>query len=203
VRKAFKTAIAGAVMCTVATQAWAAAAPCARPIEMQAIRTAAIQQELMVAALSCDAVPRYNQFVTHFQGDLQAADRALQAFFRRMNARTGTADYHAFKTRMANASSRKSIAHITNFCDGAEALFVTALDTGPVTLATFVSAQSGFGGDAFSACDPNAPVIAYEAPPPREPPTIAMIPRMKPVMIVEPARGLVLRTSLDLSASAF
>jgi hypothetical protein len=189
-------------MCSVAANAWAAGAQCARPQELQAMKTAAVQQELMVAALSCNAVPRYNQFVTAFQGELQASDRALQAFFRRLNARSGTADYHAFKTRMANASSMKSIAHITNFCDAANVMFVTALDSGPVTLAAFLSGQNGFGSDQYSVCE-NMPVMAREPVPDAEPPAIAMIPRMKPVMIVEPARGLVLRTSLDFSAAQF
>jgi hypothetical protein len=201
-RKGLKSAVLAAAMCAVTTNAWAAGAQCARPQELQAIKTAAVQQELMVAALSCDAVPRYNQFVTAFQSDLQASDRALQAFFRRLNARTGTADYHAFKTRMANASSRKSIAHITNFCDGANAMFVTALDSGPVTLAAFLSGQPSFGGDDYSVCE-NMPIMAREPVPDAVPPTVAMIPRMKPVMIVEPARGLVLRTSLDFSAETF
>ena len=72
---------------------------------MTAIKAAAVQQRLMVAALSCDAAQLYNRFVTSYQRELQASDRALQNFFRRLNGKTGTEDYHAFKTRLANASS--------------------------------------------------------------------------------------------------
>src|SRR5579863_3853799 len=102
------TCMAGNVM--AATQAG-----CARPEDMSAVRTAAIQQRLMVAALSCDAAHLYNNFVSQYQKDLQASDRALQNFFRRLNGRTGTDDYHAFKTRLANASSMQSIGDITGY----------------------------------------------------------------------------------------
>jgi hypothetical protein len=184
----------------MSANAMAAGAPCTRPQELEAIKTAAVQQELMVAALSCNATPRYNQFVTTFQGALQASDRALQAFFRRVAGRGGTAAYHAFKTRMANAASRRSIAHITNFCDGAENMFVAALDSGQPNLASFLSSQNSLEAQQYSVCD-NLPVMAeYE---PATPPAIVTLPRRKPGQVVTPALGLTLRTSLDLTAVSF
>jgi hypothetical protein len=184
----------------MSTNAWAAGGPCTAPRELDAIKTASVQQELMVAALSCNASPRYNQFVTTFQTALQASDRALQAFFRRTAGRGGTAAYHAFKTRMANAASRKSITHITNFCDAAEAMFVTALDSGPTDLAVFLSAQPSLEADQYSVCD-NLPVMAfYET---ATPPAFVALPRRKPSQVVVPAMGLTLRSSLDLTAISF
>ena len=44
----------------------------------------------MVAALSCNAIQVYNDFVHAYQKELQASDRALQNFFRRLNGATGT-----------------------------------------------------------------------------------------------------------------
>jgi hypothetical protein len=184
----------------MSTNAWAAGAPCTAPRELEAIKTAAVQQELMVAALSCNATPRYNQFVTTFQEALQASDRALQAFFRRTEGRGATAAYHAFKTRMANAASRKSIAHITNYCDGAEVMFVSALDSGPPNLAGFLSAQPSAEADQYSVCD-NLPVMTFAEL--ATPPTFVSLPRLKPSQVVAPALGLTLRTSLDLTAVSF
>jgi hypothetical protein len=134
-------ALALALSCAAAT-AWAQGATCARPNEAMALHTAAVQQQLMVAALSCDAIPLYNQFVTAYQKDLFAQDKAIQAYFKRLNAKTGTADYHAFKTKMANNSSRTSIAQITDYCTKAKEMFATALaaENRP-TLAAFVSSQ--------------------------------------------------------------
>ena len=38
--------------------------------EAMALQAAAVQQQLMVAALSCDAIPLYNHFVTAYQTEL-------------------------------------------------------------------------------------------------------------------------------------
>jgi len=200
VRRRLRTAVAVVAICSVSTNAWAADVPCTAAQELAAIKTASVQQELMVAALSCNATPRYNQFVTTFQESLQASDRALQAFFRRVAGRGGTAAYHAFKTRMANAASRKSITHITNFCDAAEVMFVTALDSGPPNLAGFLAGQSSIEADQYSVCD-NLPIMTFAEP--ATPPAFVTIPRRKPSQVVAPALGLALRTSLDLTAVSF
>ncbi len=183
----------------MSANAWAAGATCAAPQELAAIKVADVQQELMVAALSCNATPRYNQFVTTFQSALQASDRALRAFFRRTAGRGATAAYHAFKTRLANAASRRSIAHITNFCDAAEVSFQTALDSGSVSLAGFLSTQSSLEANQYSVCE-NMPVIARAAP---TAPAVVSIPLRKPAQVVEPALALTLRDSLDLTAISF
>jgi hypothetical protein len=126
----------------IAGGAMAQGASCARPLEAAALHTASVQQQLMVAALSCNAIPLYNQFVTMYQKDLFAADKNLQAYFKRLDAAKGTSNYHAYKTKLANQSSRTSIAHMTNYCDAAQAMFQVALDpVNKTTLATFISTQ--------------------------------------------------------------
>ena len=195
-KKVLRTAVAAIAMCSVSTTAWAQNR-CAAPQELAAIKTAAIQQELMVAALSCNATPRYNQFVTTFQRALQDSDRNLRRYFQRTGG--GTAAYHAFKTRLANAASRRSIAHITNFCNAAEANFVSALDTGSVTLAGFVSTQPPMESANYSVCE-NMPIMARAA---AEPPSIVSVPQPKPSLVVAPAVGLTLRGGFDLTAVSF
>ena len=158
-----------------------------------------VKQGLMVAALSCDATPRYNQFITSFQAALQSSDRALQTFFRRTVGRGGTAAYHAFKTRLANAASRRSIAHITNFCNGAEQIFQTALDGGGnMTLAAFLTTQPSTEADQYVVCE-NVPIFAEDA----TPPAVAVIPRLKPELVVGPARGLTLRTNVGFNPTTY
>jgi hypothetical protein len=126
----------------IAGGAMAQGANCARPLEAAALHTAAVQQQLMVAALSCNAIPLYNQFVTMYQKDLFAADKSLQAYFKRLDAAKGTSNYHAYKTKLANSSSRTSIAHMTNYCDKAAEMFKVALDpANKTTLTAFISAQ--------------------------------------------------------------
>jgi len=196
----FRTAIAAVAICAVSSNALAAAAPCARPQELEALKAAAVQQELMVAALSCEATPRYNQFVTTFQAALQASDRALQTLFNRTVGRGGTAAYHAFKTRMANAASRRSITHITNFCTGAEQIFSTALDSGTHTLATFLETQPVFEeANQYAVCE-NLPVLVQED---AAPPDFLLVPRLKPLQVVAPAALLTLRPALGFTPASY
>jgi hypothetical protein len=167
----------------IASDAMAAAANCARPAEAAALHTASVQQQLMVAALSCNAIPLYNQFVTTYQKDLFAADRNLQAYFKRLDAAKGTSNYHAFKTKLANSSSRTSISHMTNFCDKAQEMFKVALaiENKP-TLSAFVDSQPYIVD--IAECEPTfrmAGAIAPEAP--------AATPVVTPAAVVTPAQG--------------
>jgi hypothetical protein len=140
-RKIVKTSAAALMLACMASNAWAAAAVasgCARPADMNALKTAAMQQRLMVAALSCGESQSYNSFVRAYQKELQASDKALQNYFRRVNAKSGTADYHAHKTRLANTNSMAVINDMTGYCSSAKASFELALNDKP-TLAVFTS----------------------------------------------------------------
>ena len=184
-RKSVKTCAAALMLTCMAGNAWAAATGCARPEDMTAIKAAAVQQKLMVAALSCDAVQLYNKFVTSYQKELQASDRSLQNFFRRLNGRTGTEDYHAFKTRLANASSMQSIGDITGYCANAKQTFEAALDSANTKLAVFVSAQTTSADNAFAPCQFRTASAAEAS----EPPEDAPVPHFKPGTIIMWARG--------------
>jgi hypothetical protein len=152
-RKLLKSSTTALMLICMTGDAWAATASsvgCANPEDMFALRTAAVQQRLMVAAFSCHAADRYNNFVTSYQKDLQASDRALQNFFLRLNAKTGIADYHSFKTRLANNSSIQSFRD-TNYCADAQTTFEAALNQ-KRSLSLFISGQTTGVDDAFSPC---------------------------------------------------
>lgn len=100
-----------------------AADACARRDDRMAMRAAALQQELMVAALTCHAVPRYNEFVLSYQKQLRSSDNALKKYFVRTSG--SQAAYHAFKTRLANQDSIRSI-HDGNYCAEAATVFDAA-----------------------------------------------------------------------------
>lgn len=180
-RKSLKTGVAGLMLACMAGNVCAATTTgCARPEEMSAVKAAAVQQRLMVAALSCDAIQLYNKFVISYQKDLQASDRALERFFRRLNGRTGTEDFHAFKTHLANASSMQSIGDITGYCASAKEVFAAALDVAKTNLTTFVSAQKTSADDAFTPCQFRTADAGDGAPAPESVPQ----PRVKPGTIV-------------------
>jgi hypothetical protein len=148
-----KTSVAALMLTCISANAWGAnAVACANPQDMSAVRVAAVQQQLMVAALTCQAVDKYNDFVLAYRKDLQASDLALQGFFRRLHGQSGTADYHAFKTRLANTSSMDSIHDIRGFCANAQAAFDTALNTGKASLAVFVAGQTTGVDGEFTPC---------------------------------------------------
>jgi len=105
----------------------ALAAPyCTRPQDAMAVQTAAVQQEMMVAALMCHDVAAYNHFVLSHRPELQDSDKALMDFFTQGNAQTGFDDYNLFKTELANASSLRSVSD-RQFCRRANADFEVAL----------------------------------------------------------------------------
>src|ERR1700744_2690794 len=114
----------------------ALAGTCARPDEALALKTAAMQQELMVAALYCNDVGLYNRFVVSYQHDLQNSDAALLAFF--VHGHGGATAYHAYKTNLANDFSLSGLHGMQSYCSAANAAFATALNPGSTpTLASF------------------------------------------------------------------
>jgi len=140
---------AAIAICFVANNA--AAGDCASPRDMAALETAAVQQRLMVAALNCGDIARYNRFVIAYQDDLQRSDDALKDFFERQ--RGGIADYHTYKTRMANEASLQSAREKDDYCAGAHAAFHEVLAARDMTLDEFVSDQSVPLGAGYAMCE--------------------------------------------------
>lgn len=106
-------------------EAWAR---CMTQEERVAAQVRAVQTELMVAALSCRAVPgrdftaHYNAFVQKHGERLIHNGRVLQGYFKaRFGAQSGSR-FDSFMTALANDLSRRSMASAT-FCDESVGLF--------------------------------------------------------------------------------
>jgi len=112
---------------------------CAQPAEVTAVAATSIQQELMVAALTCNEIAHFNQFQTSFGPELRDSDRTLMRMFKRLYGGRGEAEYHAFKTRLANNSEMRSIHGNADFCSAASLVFAAALASNKPTLGDFVS----------------------------------------------------------------
>ena len=119
----------------------ALAAGCASPAEAAALKTAVMQQELMVAALQCHETGAYNRFVMAYRPELQDSDAALKAFFVRRGGEHGEAGYDAFKTKAANLSALEQARNTDAFCADAHALFQAAL-ANRGSLMSFVESRS-------------------------------------------------------------
>jgi hypothetical protein len=154
-RRILKTSATALMLTCTGGNVWAAtvnSAGCASSEEMFAVRAAAVQQRLMVAAFSCHAIKLYNRFVTTYQKDLQVSDHALQNFFRRLDGSTGTADYHSFKTRLANTASIQSSRDPQSYCASAQKTFDAALANKKTSLPVFLAGQTTAVDHAFSPC---------------------------------------------------
>lgn len=139
-QKLFRTAMAALAILGPISNAGAREV-CPTPREATALKVAALQQKLMVAALTCGQVRSYNRFVLTYRGDLQQSDAALLAYFRHHNRRQGTAMYHAFKTRLANDASLRSAHDSRSYCAEANNAFRLALEHNRRPFAELVSGE--------------------------------------------------------------
>ena len=158
-RSMWKTGATALALLGMTGQAMAAGI-CARPEEALALKTAAMQQEMMVAALYCDDVKHYNHFVVSHQRELQDSDAKLMSYFKRANgARAGETAYHAYKTGLANDFSLAGLHGMQAFCTAVNAAFDAAESpaAGP-TLVTFISTQSVSGTESYASCEVTASV---------------------------------------------
>jgi len=117
-----------------------------------ALKTAAMQQELMVAALYCNDVGLYNRFVVSYQHELQDSDAALLSYFQ--HGHGGSSAYHSYKTGLANDSSLSGLHDMQAYCSAANSAFDAALNPdGQRSLASFISTQRVAGAEAYPSCD--------------------------------------------------
>ena len=119
----------------------ALAIDCATTADIAALKTAVMQQELMVAALQCREAGAYNRFVINYRDELQASDATLKAFFAQRGGKHGESGYDTFKTKAANLSALAQARNTRSFCADARALFVAA-SAHRGSLMSFVEAQS-------------------------------------------------------------
>ena len=146
--------------------AQAATSLCTTPDEMAALRTAALQQELMVAGLTCHAIDAYNRFVIAYRPELQKSDADLKAYFVRRDGARGEAEYDTFKTKLANLSSLSDIANSSGYCANTHAAFDMAMRDRQ-SLANFVADQRlmiALPEQRLCAADPARPLTARAEP---------------------------------------
>ncbi len=155
-----KTGAATLALVLLTGSAWAAAS-CVSPSDMRALQAAALQQQLIVAALTCNAAADYNRFVLSYRNELQVSDRALMSFFLRYDAPNGADGYNAYKTRLANAASLRSL-HDPQFCSSAKLSFDVALKRNG-SLAELVSERPSVIETGYTSCLPGVPEVTQVA----------------------------------------
>ena len=153
--KAASASIALLALCNPALIESAWAADCASPDEASALKTAVLQQELMVAAFQCHESGAYNRFVNTYRPELQSSDATLKTFFVRRGGEHGEAGYDTFKTKAANLSALEQARNSAAFCADAHVLFQAAL-ANRGSLMSFVDAHAG-AADIGNVCIESRP----------------------------------------------
>jgi acetyl-CoA acetyltransferase len=115
---------------------------CANPTEVSALQTAAVQQELMDAALGCgeESMHHFNAFQTAYGPELRRSDKTLLTLFKRVYGPVrGDAAYNLFKTNMASKAEIRRVHQLHDFCASAELVFAAALAASKPSLTEFVA----------------------------------------------------------------
>src|SRR5471032_14849 len=157
----------------------ALAASCASPSDAAALKTAVMQQELMVAALQCHEAAAYNRFVMTYRPELQSSDATLKAFFVRRGGEHGEAGYDTFKTKAANLSALEQARDTRAFCTDAHALFTAAMNN-QGSLMSFVDARSTDIGNICVESRPTQPVLARAELKPEKAPVLVRVADARP-----------------------
>ncbi len=145
----------------LATNHAAADAGCVNAADAMPLRVAELQQNLMVAALTCHDERQYNRFVLAYRPELQRSDRAMLKLLEKRDGSRGFAEYNAFKTKLANVSALASNRDSDAFCGHAESVFdATRART---TLSNLALDEPVYAAMPVEACGAAEPGAGYAA----------------------------------------
>jgi hypothetical protein len=132
-----------AAMTMLSAQPVLAERQCSSLSDQSAFEVQALRSELVVLATGCHDDEKYNAFIRRYQGDLQANERAITAYFQHRYGRAGQTQHDRFVTELANAMSRQGSDLGGDFCSRNGLIFteVLALES-PEQLADFAAGKN-------------------------------------------------------------
>ena len=145
-------AVTGVAAAAKKAPAAAPAPACVKGADEMALQIRVVQTDLMVAALSCSASARYNEFVKGNQPVLMAAHTQLTKFFTAK--RGGAKALNAFITKLANDSSMRSVQNIALFCQETGWLYDAILSPTRGDLPTFIQPLLIAQRHGYQPCEP-------------------------------------------------
>ncbi|MBO6521593.1 MAG: hypothetical protein JJ900_14495 [Rhodospirillales bacterium] len=148
-----------AVAITGMTAGAAIAGTCNGGSDKAAFHVRALQTDLMVAALTCEAKPEYNSFVRKFQNTLVDHGVALKALFRNLHGAKSEKALNAYITALANRASQRSISRRDQYCERTLRTFTALKDLKPAQLATFSMKRPVSEVDVPSTCRPEVILV--------------------------------------------
>jgi hypothetical protein len=111
-RMILSLAAAGSLICQQA----AAQLHCMAPADRAAFDVQALRSEMMVLATGCSDDSQYNAFITRYQPELQANERAMDAWFKKKFGTRAQSEHDRFVTDLANAQSSAGTKLGSDFC---------------------------------------------------------------------------------------
>ncbi len=120
------------------------AVACKSPSETAAMQVKLLQNDLMIAALSCRAKARYNEFATKFRPDLVNSGRTLSNMFRRDHNGMGQVELDRFITYLANDGSARAKRIGPGYCRVTTAFFDRVLSLSSAEMVEFSAWRSQF-----------------------------------------------------------
>jgi len=112
-----------AAVCLLSAQQAAAQQQCEAPTDQAIFEIQALKSELMVLATSCHSDAQYNAFVSRYQADLGANERAFDEYFKRRYGKQGQREHDSYITSLANAQSDGGMRLGSDFCPRNTAIF--------------------------------------------------------------------------------
>jgi hypothetical protein len=112
----FLSVFAGCAAAAAAMPANAAPA-CASVADQSAYEVLALRTQMILLATKCGRDQDYNKnFIVRFQPELQANERTVLAYFRRIYGGSGQGRKDSFSTELVNVMSQQANTQGTEFC---------------------------------------------------------------------------------------
>ncbi len=134
---------------------------CASVSDQSAFEIQALRSELMVLATGCHDDAEYNAFIRRYQPDLQANERAIDAYFRHRYGKAGRVEHDRFVTELANAMSREGSDLGGDFCPRNGLIFHEVLALQSASELTEFAAGKSLVPGSVEIC---TPMSSSEAP---------------------------------------
>lgn len=137
----------------------ALAASCVDRQDKAAFHVRALQTDLMVAALTCDARPHYNSFARKFQNALVDHGVALKRLYRDLHGPNAEKALNTYITALANRASERSISKRDHYCEKTMRTFSALKNMKPQELASFSMKRPVGDVDVPSTCRPDVILV--------------------------------------------
>jgi hypothetical protein len=142
--------LAAVAVCAISVTAGisaSAATKCVRSEEKTALEVRALQTDMMVAALSCNATREYNEFVTRFKSALNNHSTTLNAMFSRFYGRAADREFLRYTTSLANQASLASATDSGTFCTSTTTTLRQAVNVALKDFESIVVGRKAYASD--------------------------------------------------------